>query len=63
MQQGVDWCGALCQTRLIRTSDAVVIRAAERAGNLKWALQELGDNVLRRLAQDVDFRVYRENDA
>jgi type II secretory pathway component PulF len=37
---GVPWCDSLLATRLIGRSDAAVLRAAERAGNLAWAMEE-----------------------
>ncbi len=40
IQDGVPWIDALAGTRLIRASDAAVLRAAQRAGNLEWALRE-----------------------
>jgi general secretion pathway protein F len=46
---GQHWCDALLAQRLIRPNDAGVLRAAERAGNLPWALQEMSESNLRRL--------------
>ncbi len=47
---GQPWCDALVARKLIRPSDAAVLRAAERAGNLEWALEEMAQSNLRRLA-------------
>jgi type IV pilus assembly protein PilC len=46
---GQHWCDALLAQRLIRPSDAGVLRAAERADNLSWALAEMSESNLRRL--------------
>jgi type II secretory pathway component PulF len=50
IERGSDWCEALRAERLIRPSDAAVLRAAERAGNLPWALAETAEAALRRFA-------------
>jgi type II secretory pathway component PulF len=47
---GGHWCEALRTKRLIPAGDAAVLRAAERSGNLAWALDELSESNLRRLA-------------
>jgi general secretion pathway protein F len=47
---GHHWCDALQAKKLIRASDAAVLKAAERAGNLAWALEEMAESNLRRLA-------------
>jgi type II secretory pathway component PulF len=49
LEQGRHWCDALLAQRLIRPADAGVLRAAERAGNLSWALAEVSESKLRRL--------------
>jgi type II secretory pathway component PulF len=46
---GHHWCDALLAQKLIRPTDAGVLRAAERAGNLPWALAEMSESNLRRL--------------
>ena len=48
--QGVHWCDALHQAGLIKNSVAQVFHAAERAGNLDWALAEMADTTVRRSA-------------
>jgi type II secretory pathway component PulF len=48
IERGVHWCEALCGAGLIRQVEVAVLRAAERAGNLAWALDEMADSVLRR---------------
>lgn len=40
VDSGVSWIDALAHVRLLRSSDAAVLRAAERVGNLEWALRE-----------------------
>lgn len=48
VEGGQDWCEALRKVRLIDTTDAVVLRAAQGAGNLPWALEEMAESLLRR---------------
>ena len=48
--QGADWIESLRYYRLIRPSDADVLRSASEVGNLAWALLELAETVERRLA-------------
>jgi type II secretory pathway component PulF len=45
---GVDWTQAMRAYGLIGQADAAVLKAAERAGNLAWALEEMADRALRR---------------
>jgi len=46
--QGADWCQTLRAHGLIGQADTAVLKAAERAGNLDWALEEMADSALRR---------------
>lgn len=46
---GRHWCEALHAKKLLSPGDAAVLMAAERAGNLPWALEELAESNLRRL--------------
>jgi len=48
VEAGADWCESLWQTGLIAAADAAVLRAAQRAGNLAWALEEMADSAIRR---------------
>ncbi len=48
VKQGQDWCESLRKTGLIGRADAAVLSAAQRAGNLDWALEEMADRALRR---------------
>ena len=45
---GANWIESLRQAKLISRADAAVLAAAERAGNLPWALEEMADSVIRR---------------
>lgn len=45
---GASWSHSLRAARLIGRSDAAVLTAAERAGNLAWAMEEVADSLLRR---------------
>ncbi len=49
-RQGVAWTAALRNEGLIRDGDAAVLDAAQRAGNLLWALRELAEGTERRSA-------------
>jgi type II secretory pathway component PulF len=48
VEGGQDWCAALRQVRLIDRTDEVVLRSAQAAGNLPWALEEMAESLLRR---------------
>jgi general secretion pathway protein F len=48
IQQGLPWTAALLEVGLIKYSEAAVLQAAERTGNLAWALEEMADSALRR---------------
>jgi type II secretory pathway component PulF len=54
VRAGADWCDSLRGRGLIKQADAAVLQAAQRAGNLPWALQEMADSNRRRLA----YRLY-----
>jgi protein transport protein HofC len=47
---GQDWLDALLAQGLLRPADAAVLRSAQRAGNLEWALGEMAAANRRRLA-------------
>jgi type II secretory pathway component PulF len=47
---GREWVGALQARGVTRGAEAAVLRAAERVGNLPWALGEMADSIERRLA-------------
>jgi type IV pilus assembly protein PilC len=55
IEAGHDWCDALYQAKLIAAADRAVLRAAQRAGNLVWALREMSESVMRRLAYRVGY--------
>ncbi len=50
MHHGQNWCDSLLHSGLYKRVDATVLRAAERAGNLAWALNEMADSSMRRSA-------------
>ena len=54
---GQDWCQSLRQTGLIGQADAAVLSAAQRTGNLDWALEEMADSALRRQAYRVQVLI------
>ena len=47
---GVHWCDTLLKHKFLRRSDAAMLKAAERVGNLEWACRELSDSMSRRMA-------------
>ena len=53
VEAGMDWCQSLRQTGLIAQADAAVLRAAQRAGNLPWALEEMADSAMRRQVMHI----------
>ncbi len=50
---GSDWCESLRKHGLIRQPEFAILQAAQRVGNLPWALTEMADSVRRRLAYRV----------
>ncbi len=53
VERGGDvWC-ELAEVGLLRTSEGRILDAAQRAGNLPWALQEVATSIER----DIDYRV------
>jgi protein transport protein HofC len=50
IHQGRDWSDSLCRHGLIRRADQAVLKAAQRVGNLPWAMREMADSNRRRLA-------------
>ena len=50
IDNGVHWCDALWVVGLFKKADVAVLKAAERVGNLPWALDEMADSALRRFA-------------
>ena len=57
VQAGVSWSESLQSRGLIRQSDLAVLQAAERAGNLSWAMREMADSNRRRLAYRMNVLV------
>lgn len=53
IRAGRDWCESLLEQDLIRPSDSAILQAAQRVGNLPWALHEMADSNRRRLAYRV----------
>jgi type II secretory pathway component PulF len=50
---GVSWQESFRRRRLLGAADLATLSAAERNGNLPWALEQLGDSYTRR----ADFRL------
>jgi type II secretory pathway component PulF len=50
---GRDWCESLLWQGLIGRTDLAILLAAQRAGNLSWALREMADGNRRRVAYRV----------
>jgi type II secretory pathway component PulF len=61
IDSGQHWCDSLLRSGVIRGGEAAVLKAAERAGNLAWALEQLAATSVRRTAwrmrawQEVTF--------
>jgi type II secretory pathway component PulF len=54
---GANWCESLRKTGLIARSDAAVLAAAQRVGNIDWALEEMAASALRRQVHRVQGMV------
>src|SRR5262249_44227493 len=48
---GADWRDALWRNGLLPTAEAAVLKAAQRAGNLAWAMREMADRLTRKFTQ------------
>jgi type II secretory pathway component PulF len=48
IDRGGEWCDSLRQSQIISRAESVLFKAAERAGNLPWALEEMADSGQRR---------------
>ena len=55
INDGEEWSDCLCNAGLISGSDAAVFQAAQRVGNLQWALDEMADSAIRRLTYRLRF--------
>lgn len=53
VMMGEDWCNSLAKRGLIGQAELTMLRAAQRVGNLPWALTELAESVRRRVAYRV----------
>ena len=53
IDSGGDWCESLCRHGLIGRPELAILQAAQRVGNLPWALREMADGSRRRLAYRV----------
>ena len=53
MMLGGEWCECLYRYGVIRRPERAILQAAQRVGNLPWALREMADSVRRRLAYRV----------
>jgi len=50
IRAGRDWCESLQRCGLLRRADLAILQAAQRVGNLSWAMQEMAQSGRRRLA-------------
>ena len=48
IEAGGDWADSLVRQSLIRRTEHAILQAAQRAGNLPWAMQEMADSARRR---------------
>jgi len=54
VEGGADWCQSLFGRGLLKQADLAILQAAQRVGNLPWAMREMADSNRRRLA----YRMY-----
>ncbi len=57
IHMGRDWSESLCSHGLIKRADQAVLKAAQRVGNLPWAMREMADSNRRRLAYRLNALV------
>lgn len=57
VQRGQDWDESLAAHGFLGKTDLVVLKTAERVGNLDWALREMADSSRRRLAYRLTMLV------
>jgi type II secretory pathway component PulF len=57
IHRGGDWCESLQRHGLIKRADLAVLKAAQRVGNLPWAMREMADSNRRRLAYRLNALV------
>lgn len=57
IRSGRNWCESLCSAGLIGRAETAILQAAQRVGNLSWALSEMADSNRRRLAYRVQAAV------
>jgi type II secretory pathway component PulF len=48
INEGAHWCDSLRKYQLLSAGDAGLLKAAERVGNLSWAMNQTADRLLRR---------------
>lgn len=53
MASGGEWCESLLRRGLLGQAERAVLEAAQRVGNLPWAMTEMADSARRRLAHRV----------
>jgi type II secretory pathway component PulF len=49
IDNGENWCDSLFRAGLLTKADWAVLNAAQRCGNVEWALEEMADSSVRRL--------------
>jgi len=53
IDRGQDWCESLRERRILRFRESGLIKAAQRVGNLDWALDEMAQSGMRRSAHRI----------
>jgi type II secretory pathway component PulF len=53
IRAGRDWCESLRRHGLLQPADQAILQAAQRVGNLPWALREMAESSRRRLTYRV----------
>ncbi len=56
--QGMDWVESLFQRGVVGEAEHGVLQAAQRVGNLPWALREMAASVRRRLAHRIQAALH-----
>jgi type II secretory pathway component PulF len=53
INNGAHWCESLQASRLLPRAEAAVLKAAERVGNLSWAMNDSADRLTRRFTNRI----------
>lgn len=51
---GMNWCDSLCVNGFLSESESSLLKAAERVGNLGWALNDMADRLVRQFIARIN---------